>query len=892
MFQVHAMFRIIKRIRCSLVGLLLCFTIGIVQADDLADSDTSSFLFDEVVLDRNQWLSDYPTRIPLDIRQDYFEYGNILLNGSFEEADEQDSTLPKYWEARGEETLWINKQVEPFSHEDVYEGKRAIKISHRGGAASDPVGFLSSYMSVIPGNYLFSAYIKLQNIQPLSLDSKVEDAIQIRMYYYDADKNPIPGYEPMPTGNRRIDTTNKAYPFSNYWEIPHFGWGKVFCRSRNYPFNDGDLPPGTHYIRIFFGLKGTGQMWVDNVRLQYSKWNFTPLERIRQFVDESLQPNQRVIPTPKQFQAGRSLEYYSSTDTEAYLSPIIILPSNPNQTEQLAALHLKETLDTVFTTTNSNTHIDIEIKQGTQSGADGSDNASSQLVFSIGRTPLFDTHRSQLIVDKVPTEEPESYFIQTLVQQNHYLVFLYGTESIGTYYAAMTASQLLDKHEFLYHDATIVDFPTFNTRPTLLQRWNSQADVDLDLENIRWMTQYKLNKIYAMDRYSDMPWYALTTLFKEGVKQVGDLARSSGLVELAFMVNPYTHLPFWGTLETTDWDSTYQFSHSNPYALDKLKDIFKIGLEAGAQSIMLATDDHMPRADSTFATWTLYNEDDRKRFSGVWDAHAFMINDLYNWLSINYPGTRFEFCPPWYCNIFIHSSRGFGAVYFRELIPRIPTDVVMTWTGAAVRSLIVDQADYQKFTKLIGKKPMLWDNTLYARSIESDSGYAYWGQYNPGKSVLLSLFEPYETILPIDFAQMSAQKSIYINSGINPLYKIKFMTVADYLWNPKQYDPDRSLWRALVLTFGKQAALALLEWNDTFYRLHARVLYLELNGPQPEPFLQGVALLEKLQQDLQTLKIFPQIDAGLLHQLNQQLIQRENRLKRFESLIEDETGRS
>jgi len=34
--------------------------------------------------------------------------------------------------------------------------------------------------------------------------------------------------------------------------------------SHKYPFFEGDLPENTRYVRLSFGLKGAGTMWIDD----------------------------------------------------------------------------------------------------------------------------------------------------------------------------------------------------------------------------------------------------------------------------------------------------------------------------------------------------------------------------------------------------------------------------------------------------------------------------------------------------------------------------------------------------------------------------------------------------------------------------------------------------
>ena len=95
--------------------------------------------------------------------------------------------------------------------------------------------------------------------------------------------------------------------------------------------------------------------------------------------------------------------------------------------------------------------------------------------------------------------------------------------------------------------------------------------------------------------------------------------------------------------------------------------------------------------------------------------------------------------------------------YFNELIPAIPKEIAIIWTGPTVRSLSYDTIDFEKYTRLIGRKPMIWDNTLYARALESDyGGYA---------ARMCNLFEPYDVYVPENFYQYVDGPNMYVNGS-------------------------------------------------------------------------------------------------------------------------------
>ena len=193
---------------------------------------------------------------------------------------------------------------------------------------------------------------------------------------------------------------------------------------------------------------------------------------------------------------------------------------------------------------------------------------------------------------------------------------------------------------------------------------------------------------------------------------------------------------------------------------------------------MLMADDFVPHEGENRKNYVLYTRKDKDRFINLQNAQAYVINTLDKWLKQNYSGTRLEFCPPWYLNEFIDRSWGRAESYFRDLQAMIPEDLAIVWTGPTVRSLRYDLADFSRYSDLIGRKPMIWDNTLYARGLEGV--YGGYPAYYPGKVRLCNLFEPYDVCVPENFLDLVDRKSMYVNGAASSeIYKIKYATVAD-----------------------------------------------------------------------------------------------------------------
>jgi hypothetical protein len=298
---------------------------------------------------------------------------------------------------------------------------------------------------------------------------------------------------------------------------------------------------------------------------------------------------------------------------------------------------------------------------------------------------------------------------------------------------------------------------------------------------------------------------------------------------------------------------------------------------------MLLADDFVPHEGRNRKNFSLYTPEDRKRFVNLQNAHSYVINRLKAWLDRDYPGTQFEFCPPWYANEFIDRSEGKAEIYLKELVAQIPTEVAIIWTGPTVRSLSLDLADLRRYRNLIGRWPMFWDNTLYARNLEATVYGGYTTHY-PGKVRMCNLFEPLDIDRPTGFHELNDGRHMYVNGAADSeVYRVKFATVADYVWNTSAYNPERSLWKALLRAYGPACAHEILIFNEAYYGLYDMCMRMEReDGGQEEYGPRGAHWLERLDESLWKLK--RQLPAG--HALLSELEAHRDRQKnRFEGLI-------
>ncbi len=773
-------------------------------------------------MNSEKWSSFDPLTIPLEIRKKQLEKGNIVPNNFFEqgtaslsEGPVTDFTLEK-WTVVGNNVEWVDINHELYSSDDVSTGNHAVKISREKANETDKKGdgVESGFLPVIPGNYDFTYDVKLKDIYPVRprFGTKLYDAIDVRLLFFDADKNPIEGTVHNPLYGFDIDNSFKGFTFSNFWHIGDFGWDNVVARTFNYPFSEGDIPDNCRFVKLFFGLRGNGTMWVDNVEFKFSRWNFTAIEKLLPYIDADYSVTDLLIPTPKQVGSINPIKFSSAPEAK----PLILTPQKPGKAAAYAIETLREQIEI-----SAGEGVEI-ITTLSQKQLD-----SGRLVFSIGKTALLDEYKTRLPYAEIEGEE-QGYFIKRLSSCPN-VIFLAGNTETGDFYAVTSAVQLFDKHKNIYYYADIIDYPDFLGRSFMLRTVREKEDIEHNLVDIKRMSAYKLNKLYSSYVDPTKDWLNPPQMYLDGLHDVGKRCKETGVVDLAAQVNPYFQFEYEAYVPDISEELKNYWLHCRPEDMEKLKDRIRYYFDCGATCLMLLADDFVPHEEDYRKIYSLWTQEDKDKFVNLQNAHAYMINEVYTMLKDEYPGSRMEFCPPAYLNEFIDRSRGSAEQYFRDLMAQIPEDIAIIWTGNTVRSLSFDMADIERYRELIGRYPMLFDNTLYARRSESHYG-GYPGLY-PGKVRMCSVFEPYDLHLPKDFHKYNDGRHLYMNGGSqNEQGKIQYLTVADYEWNSGSYNPDLSIWKSIFTQYGKKTGVNLLKFNDNYYGFIDMRMRIEREG--------------------------------------------------------------
>jgi hypothetical protein len=450
---------------------------------------------DEETQDIEKWTSTDPLAVNYRARHNKYIAGNLLTNPSFEQGrikrnlSEAKQIKIEGWEIIGKDVKWINlsDSAENDNNSLTHSGQRSICIQRTQADETESIGqgVLSDYIKVIPGNYRLTLYLNLKNIKnPKSrLGTKIYDAVDIRVLFYDRNKLQIDGEQYSAYYNQRINCSFKGVSFSNFDQIDSTGWLHINGYSHVFPFADGDVPDETKFVKIFIGLKGTGILWADDINFSYTNQNLTTFERLSKFFDSTYAKAKLIIPHPKKVQILESKIYYRKNQPQKL--PYILLQPAANQKSFYLAKSLENKIIEVLVTVGGLNKKDIPALIKISENEIPADHS---IIFSIGETDLFKKYDNNIPLWKIEGRE-QGYLIYSVHTLSD-VIFIYGNSDEADYYAIQSVLQLFDNKRLLFHNANIIDYPDETTRSFLLAgKEKSQFDYRID-DNFRFNRFY------------------------------------------------------------------------------------------------------------------------------------------------------------------------------------------------------------------------------------------------------------------------------------------------------------------------------------------------------------------------------------------------------------------
>lgn len=738
------------------------------------------------------WTSKDPIAIPFNARNNEQRLGNLVVNPSFETGKiyYEESNVKSYdingWKKVGQNIQWVNSNNSEWSSEDVHHGNHAIKIERKHADETEITGdgIISDFIKVIPGNYSLKLHLKLKNICPNQsrVGTKMYDAVNIRLQYFDKNRLPISEQEHNAFSNKKIDISFKALTLANFWNIDEMGWGEIHGKTAYHPFYDGDIPDDARYVKIFIGLKGTGQMWVDDIDFRYTEQNFTILERLKPYFDSSYLAYDKVYPTPQILEKLNEIHYFNSKQ-----SPLIVVPTNATKEVENVAVSLKELMTQQIRANNDSVNVDIQIV----TAFDTSNLSDDQFVISIGKNTLYDQVK-YLLPDSVLLIHNDAYYIQTELKN---IIFINASSSTAFDYALNTIVQLF-KNE-IYYSANIIDYPDFLERAYLLHSFD--GSLNLFNQKIALLNRYKLNSMY-------FEWYPDYTSYYpfSSVNQVNAKDES-------IFIN-------LNKLATEN-------EENKNLLLNKNKEVFNGSLK----SILLADIEHLDENDCGS---DIQNLQLNKSFNNIpQQQHFEFLKSLKKNITRQDLKTNLEFLSAWNRLEIMDMGHGKGELYYYDLQKEFTSNLSLYWTGGTYYSNSIDYAEFLRMSDFMSEAPLFFDNSLFVNDIRLNTDYEK--NYYAGKIRVKSLIEPYHLNAFSDFNLQTGQQKIVLNTdNLDELSTIRILTAANYFWNSSSYQPDKSLWIVLNKLLGRNNAIHLIYFNDAYFGLKEICQKMKLNGQQ------------------------------------------------------------
>lgn len=364
-----------------------------------------------------------------------------------------------------------------------------------------------------------------------------------------------------------------------------------------------------------------------------------------------------------------------------------------------------------------------------------------------------DTAHDFAFIEELSRVSDEKYFIKA--QENK--IVLTVSSRRGAFRAAITLGKLIRKGEL--KTGELEDYPLFEKRGYIEGFYGPTWKNEKRLSVMRLMAKNGMNTFFYApkdDLYHREKW---SELYPE--KELGELkalfeeAKKNEL-DFGWCVGP---------------GLTYRYTSQEDFGLliNKFKSIYEIGV----RSFGLLLDD---------IPYNFQYEDDAAEYEDIAQAHAVLVNKTYGALSEIDPQIHFTVCPTQY----------FGKAddsYITKFGSAVPAEVDIFWTGREICSGFITCREADDFIASTSHKPLYWDNYPV-----NDCEMFQHMHLGPLKGRDERLFEHCNGLISnvMEYAESS---------------KIPLLTIADYLWNPLEYDSEKSVENAQREIIGEKAEL-------------------------------------------------------------------------------------
>ncbi len=346
----------------------------------------------------------------------------------------------------------------------------------------------------------------------------------------------------------------------------------------------------------------------------------------------------------------------------------------------------------------------------------------------------------------------ESYYMKIENRKGKIIIEIAGGGSEGNYFGAQTLKQIIfpepNKDAPLY-EVEIYDWPKFRFRGVIEGgggRWSHEQRMSF----LEFMGEHKMNYFLYIPKGDSKVRREWRKPYSE--EEMAQFKEEIALalrkkINFAYGLNPAlsAHCGSEKTFKTI---------------IDKFEKFRAIGVE----HFGIFFDDILPLRQS---------KQDREMFSSAAEAHAYLANRLYRYLKSKNPRTLFFFCPTPYWSI-----ENFG--YFKVIKEMLDPDIAVGWTGKGVAPFSITLDNAKKFYEITGHQIGLGDNYpvhgdgLCMGTLRNRDPRLF--EYIPAFVSNPAWSRPTMTSIPL-------------------------ATIADYTWNPLNYDADRA-WEVRIRRFG------------------------------------------------------------------------------------------
>jgi len=332
----------------------------------------------------------------------------------------------------------------------------------------------------------------------------------------------------------------------------------------------------------------------------------------------------------------------------------------------------------------------------------------------------------------------------------------------GFFYGLMTFKQIYeDKGEqVLVNKAEIVDYPAYPVRG-LFEGAYGVWDLEGRLDVLDWMGEVKLNSFLYGPKGDPMirrRWRRLyddTEMFN--FKRMIEKARVNH-INFGYVIAP-----------------TFDMEYSSEEDFNTLKKKCRQMQSLGVKYFLIAFDDTMGM---------VHHESDRKKFSDLGAAEAYIANKLFKELKAYDSDVLMAFCPEIYSGVWPMD-------YTNSLVEKLDPEIYIGWTGTEIVAPKVESGDVKKFTEFYKRSPSFGDNwgTLYPLVARGTDMYGYMTQF---------MMNPYNLFgeLPGSTIQGASEPELMPIEGAG---------LAQLSWNSDVYDSEQTLDMMAKIYFEEEA---------------------------------------------------------------------------------------